>query len=229
VRLRSRYPASTTIPADIPHLERQPTVIGTDRARSVAGVYGRSQPAFVGSSSARNPVQERSPMAFSIYQASVPAYIRRLEALSAILDKAASHTSQGKIEPAALLHARLYPDMLPLARQVQIACSHAVRGATRLSGAEPASVEDKENSFDDLKTLITETLVFLKTVDPKKMEGMEDREITYPVGDKKMTVKGADYLLHFSMPNFYFHVTTAYAILRNKGLDIGKDDFMGKA
>ena len=168
-------------------------------------------------------------MAFSIYQASVPVYTRQLKALSAILDKAAGYASQRQIEPAALLHARLYPDMLPLARQVQIACSHAMRGAARLSGAEPASVGDKENTFDDLKALIAKTLEFLKSVDAKKMEGMEDREITFPAGDKKMTLKGADYLLHFSMPHFYFHVTTAYDILRNNGLEIGKADFMGEA
>jgi len=168
-------------------------------------------------------------MTFSIYQASVPVYIRRLEALSAILDRAAAYASERKIDPAALIQARLYPDMFPLARQVQIACSHAVRGAARLSGAEPASVEDKEASFDDLKGRVAKTLAFLKSVDAKKMDGMEDREITYPAGDRKVTLKGADYLLHFSMPNFYFHLTTAYDILRNNGLDIGKADFMGEA
>jgi hypothetical protein len=168
-------------------------------------------------------------MTFSIYQASVPVYTRRLEALSAILDKAATYASRRKIDPAALIQARLYPDMLPLGRQVQIACSHAVRGAARLSGAEPASVEDKETSFDDLKARVAKTLAFLKSVDAKKMEGMEDREITYPVGDRKMTLKAGEYLLHFSMPNFYFHLTTAYDILRNNGLEIGKADFMGEA
>ena len=168
-------------------------------------------------------------MTFSIYQASVSVYIRRLEALSAILDKAAAYASQRKIDPAALIQARLYPDMLPLGRQVQIACSHAVRGAARLSGAEPASVEDKETSFDDLKARIAKTLAFLKSVDAKKMDGVEDREITYPVGDRKMTLKAGEYLLHFSMPNFYFHLTTAYDILRNNGLEIGKADFMGEA
>ena len=168
-------------------------------------------------------------MTFSIYQASVPVYTRRLEALSAILDKAAAYASQRKIDPAALIQARLYPDMFPLARQVQISCGQALRGAARLSGAEPTSVEDKANSFDDLKALIAKTLELLKSVDAKKMEGMEDREITFPIGDRKMTLKGSDYLLHFSMPNFYFHVTTAYDILRNNGLEIGKADFMGDA
>ena len=168
-------------------------------------------------------------MTFSIYQASVPVYTRRLQALSTILDKAAAYASQRKIDPAALIQARLYPDMLPLARQVQISCSHAIRGAARLSGAEPMSLEDKANSFDDLKALIAKTLDLLKSVDAKKMDGMEDRDITFPVGDRKQTMKGGDYLVHFSMPNFYFHVTTAYDILRNNGLEIGKSDFMGDA
>ena len=167
-------------------------------------------------------------MPFSIYQASVPVYSRRLEALSAILDKAAAYASQRKIDPAVLIQARLYPDMLPLARQVQIACGHAVRGSARLSGAEPTSLEERAASFDDLKALISKTLALIKTVDAKKMEGMEDRDITFPAGDRKITLKGADYLLHFSMPNFYFHVTTAYDILRHSGLEIGKDDFMGE-
>ena len=168
-------------------------------------------------------------MPFSIFEASVPVYTRRLEALSAILDKAAAYASQRKIDPAVLIQARLYPDMLPLARQVQISCSYALRGSARLSGAEPTSLEDKASSFDDLKALIAKTLEVLKGVDPKKMEGMEDREITFPAGDRKMTLRGGDYLLHFSMPNFYFHVTTAYDILRHNGLEIGKDDFMGEA
>ena len=167
-------------------------------------------------------------MSFSLYQASVPVYIRRLEALSAILDKAAAYSSQRKIDPAVLIQARLFPDMLPLSRQVQIACSHAIRGSARLSGAEPMCVDDKVSSFDDLKALISKTMEIVKAVDPKKMEGMEDRDITFPAGDRKITLKGADYLLHFSMPNFYFHVTTAYDILRHNGLEIGKDDFMGQ-
>ena len=167
-------------------------------------------------------------MTFSIYQASVPVYTRRLRALSAILDKAATYASQRKIDPAALIQARLYPDMLPLARQVQISCSHALRGAARLTGAEPMTVDDKAGSFDELKALLAKTLEVLKSVDAKKMEGAEDRDITFPVGDRTQTMKGSDYLSHFSMPNFYFHVTTAYDILRNNGLEIGKSDFMGE-
>jgi hypothetical protein len=174
-------------------------------------------------------IQERSQMTFSIYRASVPIYSRQLEALSGILDKAAAYASQRKIDPAVLIQARLYPDMLPLARQVQIACSHAVRGSARLSRAEPVSLGEAASSFEDLKGLIAKTLEFVKSVDAQKMEGVEDIAITFPAGDRQITLKGADYLLHFSMPNFYFHVTTAYDILRHNGLEIGKDDFLGTA
>ena len=104
---------------------------------------------------------------------------------------------------------------------------HALRGAARLSGAEPITLDDKAGSFDELKALIAKTLDYLRSVDAKKMDGAADRDITFPVGDRKQTMKGGDYLAHFSMPNFYFHVTTAYDILRNNGLEIGKADFMG--
>ena len=168
-------------------------------------------------------------MAFSIYQASVPVYMRRLTALSAILDKAAAYAATRKMDTTALVQARLFPDMLPLTHQVRFACNHAVRGAARISGAEPPKVEDGEKTLDDLKARVTTTLNFLKGIDAKKTEGMADRDITFPVGEGKVTMKGADYLLNFSMPNFYFHVTIAYAILRHIGVEIGKDDFMGEA
>jgi hypothetical protein len=166
-------------------------------------------------------------MPLSLYQASVPVHIRQLNGLSAILDKAISYCAERKIDPAAVLHARLSPDMFPLLRQVQVACNHAERGATRLAGMESPTHGDKETSFEELKTRIADTITFLESIDPKKMEGVEDREITFPVGQRQMTLKGADYLFHFSLPNFYFHVTTAYNILRHNGLQIGKQDFMG--
>ena len=168
-------------------------------------------------------------MPYSVFEASIPVYIRRLEALSAILDKAAAYATERKIDPPALIQARLYPDMLPFARQVQISCSHALRGAARLSGLEPMNLEGKAESFDDLKALIAKTVDHLKGIDAAKMAGAEDRDITFPVGQKTRTMKGGDYLAHFSMPNFYFHVTTAYNILRHNGLNIGKADFMGDA
>ena len=167
-------------------------------------------------------------MAFSIYEASIPVYLRQLNALSAILAKAAAYSAERKIDPAALINARLYPDMIPLAGQVQSACNHARRGAARLSGAEPERVEDKESTFAELQALIARTVESLKRMDPKKMEGMETGTVTFPSGDRKTTMSAPDYLHHFSMPNFYFHVTTAYAILRHNGLEIGKADFMGQ-
>jgi len=166
-------------------------------------------------------------MSSALYQASVPVHIRQLNALAAILDKAIAHCAERKIDPAALLQARLYPDMFPLLRQVQVACNHAERGATRLAGLEPPTHADKEASFEDLKTRIAGTIGFLKSIDPKKMDGAEDRKITYPVGQRQETRTGIDYLSNFSLPNFYFHVAAAYNILRHNGLPIGKQDFMG--
>lgn len=166
---------------------------------------------------------------FSLYDASVPVYMRRLGALSAILKKAAEYAAERKIEPEALLGARLYPDMYPLVRQVQEACSHARRGTARLSAVDPAKVENTEKTIDELRALIERTLATLKEVDPKTIEGAEARSITFPSGGGKVTMTAADYLLNFSMPNFYFHLTTAYAILRHNGLEVGKGDFMGQA
>ena len=166
-------------------------------------------------------------MPLSIFDASVPVYARRLEALSGVLDKAIAYAAERKIDHAVLLQARLFPDMLSLERQVRIACGHALRGTARLTGAEPASVTGDATSLEDLKGWIAETLEIINGIDAALMDGMDDREITFPVGDRTQTLKGSDYLLHFSMPNFYFHVTTAYAILRHNGVVIGKGDFMG--
>ena len=117
--------------------------------------------------------------------------------------------------------------MLPLAVQVRIACAHALRGVARLQGDEPVTIEGDLNSFGDLKAWIAKADAILAEVTPEALAGTEEREISFPVGDRTETLSGADYILHFSMPNFYFHVTTAYAILRHNGLAIGKGDFMG--
>jgi hypothetical protein len=166
-------------------------------------------------------------MTLSLYQASVPVYARRLEALSGVLDKAIAYAGERKIDHSVLLKARLFPDMFALDRQVRTACGHALRGSARLTGKEPTSIEGEAASLDDLKAWIAHTIEVIEGVDPKLMDGMGDRDITFPSGGRQRTMRGADYLLHFSMPNFYFHVTTAYAILRHNGVDIGKDDFMG--
>ncbi|MBU1175265.1 MAG: DUF1993 domain-containing protein [Alphaproteobacteria bacterium] len=166
-------------------------------------------------------------MTFSIYDASIPVYRRRLEALSAILTKADAYAAERKIDPAVLIGSRLYPDMLPFSAQVRIACGHALRGAARLQGIEPAAIEGEANTFADLQAWIGKTLEILGDIDAGTLAGSEDRMITFPTGGRTETLSGADYLLHFSLPNFYFHITTAYAILRHNGLDIGKGDFMG--
>ena len=166
-------------------------------------------------------------MTISLYQVSVPVYVRQLHSLSAIIQKAIGYCAERKIDPAALLQARLYPDMLPLTHQVRFACNHAERGVCRLTGTEPPVRENKEASLEELVARIATAIAFIKSAEAKKMEGVEDRDITFPVGENKLTLKGIDYLFQFSMPNFYFHVTTAYSILRHNGLQIGKQDYLG--
>lgn len=166
-------------------------------------------------------------MSISLYDFSAPVYIRRLAALLPILDKAATYATENKIEPTTLLTARLHPNMLPFANQIQMACSHAARGVARLIQEDPANLGGNKESFDGLKEMIASTISVLEAADRAKFAGAEEKSITFPVGDRTMTLSGIDYLNTFSMPQFYFHITTAYAILRHNGLNIGKRDFMG--
>lgn len=166
-------------------------------------------------------------MPFSMSKASLPAFEIALSALSAVLDKAESYASAKKFDSGVLVNARLAPDMFALARQVQVACDQAKNGSARLAGVEPPKFEDNETTIAQLKERIAKTLAFLKTLDSKAMDASADRAITFPLGPKKGEMKGEDYLNHFVLPNFYFHCTAAYAILRHNGLDIGKRDFMG--
>jgi hypothetical protein len=166
-------------------------------------------------------------MTLSMYEASVPVFARMLSTLSAILHKAAAHAEAKKIDPAVLISARLFPDMLPLTRQVQIASDHARGAAARLAGLERPAVADTEASFDDLQARIALTLDYIHSFKPEQINGSEEREITLPLRTGEVKLKGQPYLLHFAMPNFYFHVTTAYAILREGGVEIGKLDFLG--
>ena len=167
-------------------------------------------------------------MPYSMSQASLPTFEIGLAALSNVLDKAAAYASAKKIEPSVLLQTRLSPDMFALTRQVQIACDLAKNGAARLAGVEPPRFEDKEATIDELKARIARTLAFIKTLDTKAIDGATAREITFPLGPtNKGHMKGDDYLTHFMLPNFYFHCTAAYAILRHCGVDIGKPDFLG--
>jgi hypothetical protein len=168
-------------------------------------------------------------MTISMYAASVPLLKQMLQSLDAILSQAEAHARDKKIEPAALLQARLYPDMFPLVRQVQIASDNAKGIAARLAGVDVPSFPDTEQSFEELHARIAKTLAFLDTVKPEQFEGSEERDIVVYKGTPwEMQFKGQAYLVNFGLPNFFFHVTTAYALLRHNGVDIGKDDFIGK-
>ena len=167
-------------------------------------------------------------MAISMHRASVPVYVHMLGALSGVLDKAAAFAAAKKIDPSVLLQARLAPDMFPLARQVQIACDFAKGPAARLAGIEVPKWDDNEASFDQLKARIAKTVEYVKGFAPAQIDGSETREVAITVGGQPMTFNGLDYLLGFAMPNFYFHVTTAYAILRHNGVEVGKRDYMGR-
>jgi hypothetical protein len=167
-------------------------------------------------------------MTFSMSQACLPALEIGLGALSAVLDKAAAFAAAKKIDGSVLLNTRLAPDMFPLVRQVQIATDLAKNGAARLAGVEPPRYEDKEVTIDQLKARLATTIAYLKTLDRKQIDAAADREITFPLGPtNKGQMKGDDYLNHFVLPNVYFHLTAAYAILRHCGLEIGKQDFLG--
>jgi uncharacterized protein len=166
-------------------------------------------------------------MTISMYQASVPVFVRMLTNLSAILDKAVHHAAQRKIEPSVLLGTRLFPDMFPLLRQVQLTADFAKGTAARLAGVEVPKFPDTETSFEDLKARIAKTIDFVKSFKPGQIDGSEEREITIPIGGQPHSFKGQAYLLHQAMPNFYFHAAATYAILRHCGVEVGKRDFLG--
>jgi hypothetical protein len=162
-----------------------------------------------------------------MYQASVPVFIRGFNNLSAILDKAAAHAEAKKIDPLVFTQSRLFPDMLPLARQVQIATDVAKGGVARLAGVEIPSYADTETTFGELKERISKTIAFLQTITAKQVDGSEEKEISLKVGGQELKFKGQAYLLGFVIPNVYFHITTTYALLRHNGVEIGKLDYLG--
>jgi hypothetical protein len=166
-------------------------------------------------------------MAISMYDISIPALTRGLNNMSAFLDKAAAHAEIKKYDTAVLANARLFPDMHPLTRQVQIACDTAKGAGARLAQVEVPKHPDTETTFAELKARIAKTVDFLKTLTPAQLQGAESRdiEIKFPNGSWKFT--GLGYLTDFVLPNFYFHVSTVYALLRNSGVDVGKADFLG--
>jgi hypothetical protein len=162
-----------------------------------------------------------------MYDASIPAFIRTLNNLSAILDKAAAYAEAKKIDPAVLVNARLAPDMFPLSRQVQIATDGVKGCAARLAGVEVPSYPDTESTFPELKARVAKTVDFLKSFKPTQIDGSEERKVSFKVGGQERNFLGKPYLFEYVIPNLYFHVTTAYDILRHNGLEIGKKDYLG--
>jgi hypothetical protein len=166
-------------------------------------------------------------MPLSMYQASVPAFLQQLTALAGVLDKAEAYARARTIDPGVLLEARLFPDMFPLVRQVQITCDFAKGASARLAGLDVPVYPDVEQSFVELQARIRKTVEFLRTIKPEQIDGSEGRAVTIRIAGNPVTFQGQPYLVNFVLPNFYFHATTAYAILRHNGVDLGKRDFIG--
>ena len=167
-------------------------------------------------------------MALSMYQASIPQFKAMLTNLSAILKKAEEHATAHKIDPKVFMEARLFPDMLPLTKQVQIACDQPKNGFARLAGIEPPKYEDKEASFAELYERIAKTIAFIDTIKPEQIDGSEKKEIKFSIFEWNFEFIGDQYLLSWIIPNFYFHVATAHDILRHNGVPIGKNDYLGR-
>ena len=166
-------------------------------------------------------------MTISMYTASVPVFQHVLRNLSHILDKGEAHAEARKFDPEVLMQSRLFPDMLPFTRQVLIACDAAKNGVARISGVEAPKFDDNEATFAELKERIQKTIDYLQSVPASELDGTDDKDITFPVGrEATRTMKGQAYLQTWAMANFFFHVTTAYAILRHNGVKIGKQDYL---
>ena len=167
-------------------------------------------------------------MTISLYAASIPVFKQMLTALGAVLKKGEEHAAAKNIQPDALLQARLFPDMFPLVKQVQIAVDFAKGAGARLSGIEPPKYEDTETTFAELQALLSKVLAFLDTITPDQVDGNEEREIVLRPGtDKEKRLSTQKYLLHYSLPQFFFHVTTTYDLLRHNGVEVGKRDYIG--
>ena len=166
-------------------------------------------------------------MSISLYDVSVPIFVLTLNNLSAILDKAAAHGEAKKIDPKVIPQARLIADMLPLSTQIQIACDTAKGAAARLAGVEIPKHEDTETTVAELKARVAKTLDFIKAIKPQQLQGAETREVVLQFPQTTLKFNGLSYLTNFVLPNFFFHVTMAYALLRKNGVDLGKRDFLG--
>jgi uncharacterized protein len=167
-------------------------------------------------------------MSLSMYQASVPVFAQMLGALGTVLGKAEAHAAAKKIDPAVLMASRLAPDMLPLSRQLHIACDFAKGATARLAGIEVPSWPDDEKTFAEFKERLSKTSGYVQGFKAAQIDGSEEREIVLKMRDSTRTFKGQAYLLHFVLPNFFFHATTAYDILRHNGVELGKRDFLGQ-
>jgi hypothetical protein len=167
-------------------------------------------------------------MSITMYQTCVPVLVRALNNLSGVLAKGAAHAAERNIAPEVLLNTRITPDMFPLIRQVQIATDMAKGAGARLAGVEPPKMEDNETTFDELQARIATVIGQLEAYTPAQIDGSEDRQVVLKMRSGEMTFRGQDYLLGFVLPNVYFHITTAYGILRGVGVVLGKSDFIGK-
>jgi hypothetical protein len=167
-------------------------------------------------------------MKISMHAMSVGLFTPMLKNLAAILDKGAASAAARKFEPAVLASARLAPDMLPLTRQVQLACDFAKNSTARLAGQEAPKFEDNESTLPELQARIEKTLAWLASVPPDAVDGSEERDITVPLRDRKLEFKGLPFLQRWVLPNFYFHLVTVYDILRHNGVDVGKLDYLGR-
>jgi len=164
----------------------------------------------------------------SFHDAVVPAYLQMLNSMIGLLSKAEAHCAAKKIDPSVLLGSRLFPDMLPLSRQIQLVSDFATKGCARLTHSEVPSNPDTEKTFEELKQRLARTIDYVKSFKPEQFEGADTKDVTFPTGpDKTTTLKGQQFLSAFSLPNFYFHCATAHGILRHNGVEIGKRDFMG--
>ncbi len=163
----------------------------------------------------------------SLYKASVPTYIQMLGSITTLLDKGIAHAAAKKIDQAVFVNYRLFPDMRPFVFQIHSVTDHASGSSQRLAGLEAQLLPRDETTLDQLKARVAKTLDVVKSVSAEAVDSHADKDITFPMGPRKVTMKGWDYMMHFALPNFYFHHTTAYDILRHCGLEIGKGDFLG--
>jgi hypothetical protein len=164
----------------------------------------------------------------SVYDATIPVFTQMLTALAGLLNKAEAHCQAKNIQPEVLLTARLYPDMFPLTRQIQLACDFAGKGAARLAHIEVPTTPDTEKSFEELRQRIATTVEYLQTFKPAQFDGADNKDVTFPAGpNSNMTLKGQQFVNRIVFPNFFFHAAIAHGILRHNGVEIGKRDFLG--